>query len=738
MKKSTTIGCLLLAADLAVLAQAGESQERRAPVLGSPESSIYTPSKTPPPPVSQPMRVVFMLAGYDRTNADAFVRSQYTPGSPNFHQWISLQQFAKRFGASDYEVSLVSSYLRANGFQDIKTSSNRMFLSAEAGMSDVSRTFNTHFGFYERPTQQVQAGESATFYAPTAPPTLPASVASHVSGVIGLTDLFVLHPLLEQVQGQTANIDDAQKPTSLPGAGSGFLPPAGGPPSGYLTPPLLSSAYNFNAVHRLNLYGDGHAVGVFSPTLRYTNDPYAFASQFGISGFSLVDYAIDGGPSSSTVSSGGPIEAALDIEMIIGQAPHAKIVLACPSGTPQGWLDAYSFFGQEGIPVVTSSWGLAEYALYQSGSAGTVVAQAFADTTQSLAAAGITLLQASGDSGAFGDPQFPTVINTVMEASLPYVTGVGGTDLNLTSSGAYSSETAWSYDASNRSGGGGGLSHYFARPAWQSGPGVLNSFSNGMRQVPDVAAASGVPIQIYAAGSWMPVWGTSAASPLWAAGVLLMDEYYSFLLHQSNIGMGSANPALYWLGNEFENAAIDQPGMFYLYHDVRSGWNGFESATASWDFCTGWGSVDFYKLLVDMGNYYALPGLGADYAPYDPSKVLSGWNKPVMIHTSTTSVVEPLSFKTSQTLYFAVSIANLGDIDAPQAEHCLYIDGKPAKAYYWPPLATGYLFYNTGIYSTKLAAGKHTVELVANLGHKARESNYANNVYVRTITVAAG
>ena len=65
-------------------------------------------------------------------------------------------------------------------------------------------------------------------------------------------------------------------------------------------------------------------------------------------------------------------------------------------------------------------------------------------------------------------------------------------------------------------------------PAWQSGPGVINPDSSGTpcgagsgycREVPDVSASAdpshGYIIRWH--GKWLPVGGTSAATPLWAA-----------------------------------------------------------------------------------------------------------------------------------------------------------------------------------------------------------------------------
>src|SRR5205807_3747657 len=122
----------------------------------------------------------------------------------------------------------------------------------------------------------------------------------------------------------------------------------------------------------------------------------------------------------------------------------------------------------------------------------------------------------------------------------PYVTGIGGTNLTLNSANTYSSETVWNAGFLGGA-GGGGISQFWKQPSWQSGPGVQNSYSNGMRETPDVSLdadpATGYPIYCTAgsscngsggiggsSGGWITVGGTSAAAPMWAAMIALTNE----------------------------------------------------------------------------------------------------------------------------------------------------------------------------------------------------------------------
>ena len=143
-----------------------------------------------------------------------------------------------------------------------------------------------------------------------------------------------------------------------------------------------------------------------------------------------------------------------------------------------------------------------------------------------LANLGITSFAASGDYGT--TPDVADRVNTVeveSPASDPYVTGVGGTSLQLNSDNSILSEGVWntfSMIGHSVSGGasGGGTSTYFTAPSWQSQVGAT------MREVPDVAAAGDPTFgaTIYFNGSKMTVGGTSWACPMWAGICALINQ----------------------------------------------------------------------------------------------------------------------------------------------------------------------------------------------------------------------
>ena len=162
----------------------------------------------------------------------------------------------------------------------------------------------------------------------------------------------------------------------------------------------------------------------------------------------------------------------------------------------------------------------------------------------------------------------------------------GGTRLSVRKSGRYRDEAGWE-DVISTFGGGGGLNPSDPRPPWQRGPGVDNSLSNGMRQVPDVAAAADSDSGVFVVfrGEKTVVGGTSAATPFWAAVAALIGER----ARRERLGdVGYLNPILYEIAGTASSSRA--------FHDVTKGGNRYHAAGPDWDYATGLGSPNVAAL----------------------------------------------------------------------------------------------------------------------------------------------
>jgi subtilase family serine protease len=218
----------------------------------------------------------------------------------------------------------------------------------------------------------------------------------------------------------------------------------------------------------------------------------------------------------------------------------------------------------------------------------------------------VTVVAASGDTGAAGEPcalidalsgsissHFVPAKEPILVASDPLVLSVGGTTLQASHvSGAWKSETTWGLpDGSPGTGfqsSGGGFSHLFSRPSYQSGVRDIGA----TRGVPDVAADAnpntGFPI-VTSSGPGNDTisvhGGTSESAPIWAGIIALADQY-------AKRHLGFVNTAIYRIAESSE--------YHRAFHDILTGPANtakFPHATIAgyraspgWDPVTGWGS----------------------------------------------------------------------------------------------------------------------------------------------------
>ena len=301
-------------------------------------------------------------------------------------------------------------------------------------------------------------------------------------------------------------------------------------------------------------------------------------------------------------------ECTIDVSIAAAVTQGANINVYFTDTTEAGWeafLDRAINppAGDKPPSVLTASWG---YQLRDdTGTIGDPTvsgspANWLHTKLRSAHTRGITVLMAIGDWGS-ADTITDGQCHIAYPNGDPAVTACGGTIVgNITPTGF--EEFAWS-DANTPSpfqsfpyvATGGGVSDNpgFPVPHYQSTAGVLpvsNNDGNSRRGVPDVAgmvAMDGFFFAGQGGPGQYPFIGTSLVAPLYAG---LMAVINAFLGRST----GFLNPTLYRYGPE-------------ICHDVRFGDNDsgngpappdapFYVAGPGWDACTGWGSIDGFRL----------------------------------------------------------------------------------------------------------------------------------------------
>lgn len=418
----------------------------------------------------------------------------------------------------------------------------------------------------------------------------PNPIAGLVADVEGLGDTPPLRP--QAVSAPHAVTPSCTGANELHAADGGYLPAELG----------SAGAYGHNALINAGYDGEGERMAFVEFSNYLPADVAAYQSCFGLS-VPVTDVPVAGG----TTERHSALEVSLDVETALSAAPrldHAYVYIAPRT------LSMASVINQivadqpsTGVHVVSISWGLCETLLTPSRVAATNAA------LQLAAVAGMTVLVGSGDQGSLDCGLPPLAVDD--PGSQPYATSVGGTSLYLNRTGPQR-EVAWN-DAFGA--GGGGISRYWAKPTWQSGPGVVNGFSSGTpcrrasgvcREVPDVslnatAGARGYIVHCTAGDcfrqGWLLTGGTSASAPLMAGIVADANEY-----SRAHGGgrMGFANPFLY--------ATFRDGGS--VFRDITLGDNslgpdGRYPATAGYDLATGIGSVDAPGMAAALAAYSA-------------------------------------------------------------------------------------------------------------------------------------
>jgi len=286
-----------------------------------------------------------------------------------------------------------------------------------------------------------------------------------------------------------------------------------------------------------------------------------------------------------------------EVEILHAIAPGAKIVvLESPVAETEGTvglpefrkLVQYAIDNQLGN-IVSLRWDASELTLQDAG--GQQEVQQWNDLLQNgTTNHHITYFATSGSSGAtdyIDSTHMGNVPTTSFPANSPWVTSVGGTNLNLTSTASILAETAWS-------GSGGGFTNLFTMPSYQKLlPAQVQQQFDNHRGVPDVSIDDDplTGLAVYVDGQWQLAGGNTNV-PIWTALGAIADQVAGHPL-------GFINPALYKLGT---SNTYHQD-----FHDITEGSNNNQqanvkgySAAPGWDPVTGLGTPNAQNLIPDL------------------------------------------------------------------------------------------------------------------------------------------
>jgi pseudomonalisin len=529
------------------------------------------------------MILTLRLSSKKQAELDKFLTELHDPASPNFHRWLSPEQFKDRFAPEPGDITSITGWLRAHGFVVEEVARGGAWINFSGSAVNVEQVFRT-------PIHNYSVG-NRLYHANARNPSFPRGLADLVAGIVSLHDF----PRKMMHSGATPVTQAGISPDYTVGS------------THYLSPSDFATIYNVNALYSAGIDGSGQSIAIVGRTHPPSSNWSTFRSMMALP--PNPPQVIVNGPDPGDIGANEDFEADLDVEWSGAAAKNAAIkfvVSKSTHATDGADLSAQYIVNNDLSPVMSTSFGSCESAMSPSEN------NFFNNLWQQAASQGITSLVSSGDSGAAGcDPgsaSAGTGLGVNGLASTPYNIAVGGTQFNegsgsywnATNGPGYSSalgyipEVAWNESGSVAGGSGlwatgGGASSLYGKPAWQASPGVP---TDGKRDIPDVSltAAGHVGYLVQSQGALYSIRGTSASSPSFAGLMALVVQ-------KTGQRQGNANTRLYQLGSaQFASGGVP------VFHDIATGSNtvpgvtGYASA-AGYDLATGLGSVDASSLV---------------------------------------------------------------------------------------------------------------------------------------------
>ncbi len=376
------------------------------------------------------MQLVLKRSPEREAALEKLMAEQTDRSSPNYHKWLTPEQFGEQYGASDQDIQTITAWLGSHGFVIGNASKGKMTIDFSGTAGQVQQAFHTTIHRYVINEEEHLANAHD--------PSIPTALAPAVVGIASLHNFF---PKRQSIARPAKQIRRPLYtfPTS-PQCSESTSANNNNPCSYGLAPADFDKIYSVPSARN----GSGETIAIVSDSDINENDVVQFRSVFGLPAENFLQVETD--PATDPGNSGpdgDEVEAVLDVEWSAAVATAANIDLVVSANTavmagvdisaqyivntplpPTGTL----------APIMSVSYGLCELDL------GTAGNQFHNSLWQQAASEGITVLVSAGDNGGAGcdileingPPTQPAEYGLEINglASTPYNVAVGGTDFN--------------------------------------------------------------------------------------------------------------------------------------------------------------------------------------------------------------------------------------------------------------------------------------------------------------------
>lgn len=539
---------------------------------------------------------------HNKATLDSMVQDMYDSTSPNYHHFLTPEQYTTQFAPSAKDVALVRDFLTAHNMQVVSVDKWNHFVVAQGRVGDAQAAFHVQMNSMalNGKVHRVSASE----------PAIEGPAAAVVAAVQGLNDLEYRSHVSPALNPETGAPYDPV-PVSAVGANGLFFsaeclrppervtfttagtfpsatyygnryganinsPAPNLPPCGYSSA-NLQTAYGLNKLYNRGLDGTGQTIMIVDAFGSNTivDDANLFSSLNGLPALTSSNFAIftPNGSATCTATNGciagnWQYETTLDVEWAHSIAPSANIVLVLTADNSFTNLDIGNLFAIENGfgNVLSNSFGIPEIVLVVYAPSELVVENGISEIAAAL---GISHQVSTGDSGdnlALDKADFGIdSVSAGANADSPFVTAVGGTSTFLDSQDRIELQTGWGLNFVRianptpnpptvpplffgfQEGSGGGASVVYAKPKFQ------RHVPGKFRQTPDISMnadpQTGVeiivtPDSVPGDPQYVEVFGgTSLSCPMFSA-------VWSIANQAAGGGpIGQAAPSLYDLPN---------------------------------------------------------------------------------------------------------------------------------------------------------------------------------------------
>jgi len=516
---------------------------------------------------SKHLHLAIQLPLRNQADLTAFLGRLYDRNSPDFHKYLSVEEFTEKYGPAKEDYQAVVDFVKANGMKVIDTPKNRMLVEVDGAVPQVESAFHVTMREYQHPT------ERRTFYSADSEPSL--ALKASISHISGLDNYNSLHSTKARSMAAGANVGSA--------------------PNGAFLPTDVRMAYYGNGP----LDGTGQCIGLVTYWGFNTSDVSLTFTSANLPDRTLTTPV-------NTVLLGGltaPMTSVDDAE------PITDIVAAMSIAPNLSQIREYQCCGNDfegsgataAQDVIFNSIATENACKQISQSAGVIPQQAIDDPYfEEMAAQGQTFFTASGDAGSPPEAGSDTE-DYFYPGDNAWITVVGATALNTNGAGG-----TWASEVADNWSGGGVSNGVNPTPIPSYQVPVINNTNGGSlvyRNLPDVAIMGDTA---YACinGQCNQTGGTSYSAPLWASFMALINQQAA---ENNQPSVGFLNPILYQIGQNPTQYAKD-------FHDMIGGNNDccgqavYYNVVAGYDLVSGWGTPNGQNLINDILSDASTPG----------------------------------------------------------------------------------------------------------------------------------